>query len=130
MSAQTPHFEPSDLDDELPEEGFHEAVIDQARLRVSEHGNPTVQVIYHLIERPGGSRGVAEYFVIEGASPTALAISRRRLVALYRACGLMPEPGEAIDPADLVGSKLDIRIGHETYAGTQRPRVLGYRARP
>ena len=130
MSAQNPHFDSSDLEDDLPEEGLHEALIHAARLRTSERGNLTVQVIYHLIESPAVAPGVVEYFVIEGASPTALAISRRRLVALYRACGLVPEPGEAIEPKDLVGAKLDIRIGHESYAGTRRPRVLGYRARP
>jgi len=41
-----------------------------------------------------------------------------------------PERRVWLEPKDLVGSKLDIRIGHESYAGTRRPRVLGYRARP
>jgi hypothetical protein len=124
------HFQPSDLDEVLPEEGFHEAVIDTARLRTSESGNPTVQVIYRLPQAPPGAQTVSEYFVVAGANPTALAISRRRLVALYRACGLEPRSGDEIQLADLVDTRLEIRVGHETYAGTRRPRVLGYRPLP
>ena len=63
-------------------------------------------------------------------NPAALAISRRRLVALCRACGLEPRSGDAIRPEDLLDAELEIRIGHERYSGTLRARVLGYRNRP
>ena len=130
MSQSHLQFEPGDLADGLPEEGFHQAVIAAARLRTSESGNPTVQVIYRLPQSAPGAPSVVEYFVVDGATPGALAISRRRLVALYRACGLEPRSGDRIEPHNLVDSQLEIRIGHERFAGTLRPRVLGYRSRP
>jgi hypothetical protein len=130
MSAPTLRFQPGDVANLLPEEGIHEAVIDNARFRTSERGNATVQVIYHLPHAPAGAQCVTEYFVVDGANPGALAVSRRRLVALYRACGLEPQPGDEIQISDLVNSRLEIRVGHETFLGTLRPRVLGYRPLP
>lgn len=122
------HFQASDLDT-VPEQGIHEVVIDSARVRTSERGNPTIQVIYRLTQGRAAEQRVIEYFVVDGASAAALAISRRCLAALYRACGLDPQAGDEIDPRDLVDSRLEIRVGHESFDGTLRARVLGYRAR-
>lgn len=67
---------------------------------------------------------------LAGSTRRACAVSRRRLSTLYRACGFQPHDGDALRPADLVGSKLEIRLGHETYDGTLRLRVLGYPTLP
>jgi hypothetical protein len=129
MSQSPVHFEPSDLAAPLPEQGFHLAIVEAARLRGSQNDNPAlhVQVVYRLVQAPPGAQRVVEYFLVEGAIAGALAISRRRLVALYRACGLEPRPGDPIQPEDLVDSELEIRIGHERRCDIFRPCVLGYR---
>lgn len=122
------HFEPRDLDDMLLEEGIYEAHVENARFHTSESGNTTIRILYRLPKAPPGADCVIEYFVVDGANPTALAISRRRLVALYRACGIEPRRGEEIRPEALVDAVVQIRVGHQTFEGTRRPRVLGYRA--
>jgi hypothetical protein len=65
--------------------------------------------------------------VLTGSSERARAVSRRRLLELYRACGLNPKTGDPIRPEDLHGHQLQIHVGHETYEGRRRLRVLGYR---
>jgi hypothetical protein len=131
MSKPTFKVAITDLaDPPLPDEGFHEAAVCAVRVRKSEQGNETIQVVFHLRDGDPECDRVTDYFVIEGASPQALAISRRRFVALLRACGLEPERDEEIELSDLVGAKLDIRIGHELYQSTLRARVLSYREQP
>jgi len=120
----------ADLSEELPAEGYHPALVASARLRTSQNGNPMLQVIYNLPQASPGCDTVPEYFVLWGCTPRACAVSRRRLFALYRACGFHPLDGEVLRPTDLVGSQLEIRLGHESYDGTLRLRVLGYRATP
>jgi len=97
-------------------------------MRMSQNRNPMLQVTYNLPQACPGCDTVPEYFVLAGSTPRACAISRRRLFALYHACGFQPRDGEVLQPADLVGAHLEIRLGHETYDGTLRLRVLGYRA--
>ena len=120
-------FQNSDFVEALPEEGFHSCSIHAARPRTSERGNATIQLIYELHDVDPGCDRVIEYFVIAGATPQALRIGRRRLLTLCRACGLDPKDGDELRLADLVGRELQIRIGHETYDGKPRVRVLGYR---
>jgi hypothetical protein len=127
MTDSIPSFQETDFSDPLPPEGYHKGVIDHARFRTSERGNMTLQVTYELPDAQAGYDTVADYFVLAGSSLRGLAVSRRRLLELYRACGLHPKNGDPIRPADLEGCHLEIRIGHEVYEGAPRLRVLGYR---
>jgi hypothetical protein len=129
MSNFAIRFETGDFIEALPEEGLHTGAILSARPRLSERGNPTLQVVYQLDDVEPTCDRVAEYFVLAGASPQALRIARRRLLTLCRACGLDLHENDELDLARLVGSRLQIRIGHETYEGQTRIRVLGYRPR-
>jgi hypothetical protein len=120
-------FQTSDFIEALPDQGYHPCVIHTARPRVSERGNPTVQVVYELDDADPSCDRVTEYFIVAGATPQALRIGRRRLLTLCRACGLDPKQGDELKLAELVGRELQIRIGHDTYEGQPRVRVLGYR---
>jgi len=129
MTESALHFEESDFEISPLREGYHEAVIDRARFRTSRQGNLTLQVVSQIEAAPAGSDTVVDYFVLSGSSERARAVSRRRLIELYRACGLQPKTGDPLRPQDLVASRLEIRLGHEIYDGETRPRVLGYRRR-
>lgn len=120
-------FESTDVADELPEPGYYTSTVASARLRRSQSGNRMIAVVHAIEGVTAGRDRVAEYFVLEGASPRGLAMSRRRLVALYRACGLEPREGDEITPEALVGARLDVRIEHETFDGERRLRVVAHR---
>jgi hypothetical protein len=124
MSAT--QFLDSDLCDEVPTPGTYVSTITTARLRSSQSGNAMVHVV-HALEgiRPGYDR-VSEYFVLEGASARGLALSRRRLVELYRACGLTPRPGEEIAPGGLQGTRLRVKVEHEEWRGELHLRVVAH----
>jgi len=121
------HFEPSDVADELPAAGYYEGTIRRAQWRESERGSRMVQVLYAL-NGVGAAYGcVAEYFVLEGASERGAAMARRRLVNVYRTCGLEPQAGEPLGLARLVGRRLLVRLEHDEYNGRPRLRVVGHR---
>lgn len=120
-------FEQQDLADELPAPGSYASTIRSALVRRSQGGNRMVQVVHGLEGILGGLDHVCEYFVLEGASPRGLALARRRLVGLYRACGLEPQPGDDIVPTDLVGRRLEVRIEHEPWQEQMRLRVVAHR---
>ncbi len=120
-------FEEADVRDELPAPGFYASAITTARLRRSASGNRMVHVVFALDGVVPGHDRVAEYFVLEGASGRGLALARRRLVELYRACGLEPRPGDEIAPEDLVGVRVEVKLEHETWQGELRLRVVGHR---
>ena len=121
-------FHNSDFTETLPGEGYHTCLIHSARPRVSERGNSTLQVVYQLDDADAACDRITEYFVVAGASPQALRIGRRRLLALCRACGLDPREGDELELPSLVGRELQIRIGHDSYDGKPCARVLGYRS--
>jgi hypothetical protein len=130
MADSVLNFEEGDFDSLLPAEGYYEAVIERARFHRSQQGNTTLQVTCQIMGVSPGNDIVADYFVLSGSSERGRAVSRRRLLELYRACGFSPKKGDPIKPMDLVGSQLQVRLGHETYDGVTRLRVLGYRALP
>jgi hypothetical protein len=123
----TRRFEPSDITDELPAAGYYEGTIRAARWRKSERGTRMIQVVYALSGLTPAYGCVAEYFVLEGASERGAAMARRRLVSVYRACGLEPQAGDAISLTPLVGRGLLVRIEHDEYDGRPRLRVVGHR---
>jgi hypothetical protein len=123
----TRRFESSDITDELPAAGYYPGTIRGARWRKSERGSRMIQVLYALTGVAPAYGCVAEYFVLEGASERGAAMARRRLVEVYRACGLGPQPGDAISLAPLVGCELLVRLEHDEYNGRPRLRVIGHR---
>jgi len=123
----TRRFESSDITDELPAAGYYEGTIRGARWRKSERGSRMIQVVYALSGVTPAYGCVAEYFVLEGATDRGAAMARRRLVEVYRACGLEPQPGDAISLTLLVGRTLLVRIEHDEYNGRPRLRVVGHR---
>jgi hypothetical protein len=123
----TRHFEPSDITSELPAGGFYPGTIRSARWRKSEHGSRMIQVLYALSGVSPAYGCVAEYFVLEGASERGAAMARRRLVDVYRACGLEPRAGDAIALSPLVGRQLLVRLEPDEYNGRPRLRVVGHR---
>lgn len=127
MNDFTIHFQSNDFIEALPEEGYHTCTIHSARPRTSQRGNGTIQLVYALDDVDPSCDRVSEYVVVGGASAQALRIARRRLLSLCRACGLDLREGDELNLSDLVGHELQIRIGHDTYEGKPRVRVLGYR---
>ena len=130
MADSALQFEPGDFEGILPAEGCYEATVQRARFHKSQQGNATLQVICELAGVPAVHDTVVDYFVLSGSSERGRAVSRRRLIELYRACGFNPKQGDPIRPEELVGSQVEIRLGHENYDGTLRLRVLGYRTLP
>lgn len=120
-------FQATDFADELPRPGFYAAVITTARWRRSERGNDMIHVVYALAGATPSHDHVSEYFVVAGGSERGRAFSRRRLVDVFRACGLEPRPGDTIETADLLGAQLEVRVDHETYQDRPRLRVVGHR---
>jgi hypothetical protein len=123
-----PCFERSDFADTVPPPGCYPSTISTARYRSSRNGNRML-VVVHALDGVGAPHDhVPDYFVIEGASARGVSTARRRLVRLYRACGLNPVAGEAIDPGVLCEARLVVRIEHEQYDGELRLKVVGYHA--
>ena len=127
MGDATLRFDDTDFQHELPAPGFYAAAVVGARFRKSERGNDTIQVTYELDGLPPGHDRVAEYFLLRGGSPRGRALSRQKLIELYQASGLAPSGGEEIDPADLFGARLQVRLEHDTWQGRPRLRVAGHR---
>lgn len=124
----TLRFEEADLGGRLPEPGYHRARVTSARYRESSGGNRMIQVVYALTEALGGPARIAEYFVLEGASPRGLTLARRQLVELFRAAGHAPLAGEEARLDALVGAEVELRLEHERYRDELRLRVAGHRA--
>ena len=123
-------FEEIDFFDELLAPGTYHSTVRSARLRRSSQGNPMVEVVHELADVAPGQEKVTDYFVLEGVSSRGLAVARCRLVELYRACGLDPHSGDEIRPADLVGTRIEVKIRHQERDGQLRLQVVGYRALP
>ncbi len=98
MDSEKAYFLLEDVDDGLPKPGYYESKIISARFRRSSNGNRMIQVIHCLDGVAPAHQTVADYFVLTGSSSSGIAMGRRRLVQLYRTCGLDPKQGEAIYP--------------------------------
>ena len=130
MSTPKTCFQFEDLFEELPPPGYYRSSIHSARFRRSANGNRMLQVVYSLDAVWPAHQLVTDYFVLEGASPSGVLLGRRRLVQLYRACGLEPKEGGEIVPAELVQARLEVRVEHEQWEGQPRLRVVAYRPLP
>lgn len=119
-------FRESDLADEVPAPGVYVSTITTARFRASQSGNDMVHVVHALEGVVPPYDRVSEYFVLKGGSARGLAISRRRLVELFRACGFTPRSGEEIDPARLPDAQLQVKVDHEEWKGELHLRVVAH----
>jgi hypothetical protein len=120
-------FSDADLQDHLPAPGAYHCTIVAACLRRSTRGHRMVEVRFALDGAAPDSEPVADYFVLEGATPRGLAVARSKLVALYRACGRLPRGGEEIRPADLLGARLEVQLASEQRADRACVRVVACR---
>ncbi len=129
MSTQKTYFQFEDFLDDLPAPGFYSAGITSARFRRSAKQNLMLQVVHALESGASAHQMVSDYFVVEGdnVSPSGIFLARRRLLELYHACGIFPQGGEEISPAQLVHSRLEVRVEHEQWEGRARLRVVAYR---
>lgn len=125
--TETLRFEPDDFAADLPTPGFYRASVETASYGRSSQGNDMIRVAYVLESVAHGHERVTEYFVIAGGSARGCAVARRRLLELFRACGLEPQPGAEVSPADLLGHRLEVRVAHDEWDGRPRLRVTGYR---
>ncbi len=125
--TETLRFEPDDFAADLPSPGFYPATVETASYGRSTQGNDMIRVGYVLDGVGQDYQRVTEYFVLAGGSPQGRAIARRRLLQLFRACGLEPKPGTDVSPADLFGHRLEVRVAHDEWDGRQRLRVTGCR---
>lgn len=119
-------FDAGDVEDLLPSPGVYRSRISTARFRKSASGNRMLQVVYALEDIAAGHDRVAEYFVLEGESRYAIALAKRSLVDLYRACGFEPKAGDEIAPADLFGVALEVSVDHDEWNGRPRLRIVGH----
>ena len=129
VSTHKTYFQFEDFLDELPAPGFYLASITSARFRRSAKQNRMLQVTYALESGGSAHQMVCDYFVLEGdnVSPTGIFLARRRLLELYRACGIFPKEGEEITSAQLLNARLEVRVEHEQWEGRPRLRVVAYR---
>jgi hypothetical protein len=120
-------FDHGAIEEVIPEEGTYPAFVYSVKERVSEKGNATIHIVYKVRDVDPAWERVNEYFVVSSPSTRALAISQQRLRSLCRACGLDPCEGDEIDLTQLIGVAVDLRLGHETFDGRKRLRVLTHR---
>lgn len=111
----------------LPAPGWYGATIETACWRRSQRNNRMVYVSLVLEEFSPPFDRVNDYFALEGITPRGIGYSRRRLVELFRACGLSPQTGQEIRPADLVGAEVVVEVAHEVWQGRTRLTVVQYR---
>jgi len=136
MSTNQSYFQLQDLDacnvDQPPEPGFYPGCIERARFRQSANHNRMLQVIFTLDGVETAFQTVCDYFVLEGehVSASGIFFARRRLVELYRACGIFPAEGDEIIPAHLLHARLQLRVAHDQWEGKLKLRVVGYRPMP
>lgn len=120
------HFLPADVQDR-PSPGWYTATIATANWRRSSRGNRMVYLVHALEGVSPPFDRISDCFVLEGASAVGLSYARKRLVEAYRACGLSPQAGAAIHPADLGGHRLEVEVAHESWKGKTRLKATGYR---
>ena len=110
-----------------PAPGWYIGTITTACWRSSSRNNRMVYLVVTLDSVAAPYDHISDYFVLEGVTPRGIACSRRRLVAVFHACGLRPRPGEEIQPDVLVGLSVEIKLVHEQWKGKVRLQVTGYR---
>lgn len=114
-----------------PAPGWYTGSVATACWRQSSVNNRMVYLVITLDGVGPPHDRMSDYFVLEGVTPRGIACSRRRLVELFRACGLSPRGGDEICPGDLLKRRIEVKIVHEAWKGSTRLQVVAYRpARP
>ena len=125
------HFDLRDHRLHLPAAGWYPARIQCTRFRRSPKGNRMLQVVYAVAEVEPAFTRIAEYFVLEGTTHWGLIWTRRRLVDLFRAVGLDPQPDAevsvSVSASQLRGKLLEVELGQDQYEDQPRLKVLGHR---
>jgi len=112
----------------IPRPGIYYCCISDVRFRTSAQGNNMLQVTFTLEDASESSLQVNDYFVLQEVSPLGIKTARRRLVQLYRACGIYPKDGDPIDPNILLNKILEITLDYDFWQGQHRCRIVAYRA--
>jgi len=120
-------FDADDLRLDLPVPGWYPAHVQHARLRRSPSSHRMLEVVYAVAEVDPAYARLGEYFVLEGGSAFGLSRTRRRLVELYRACGIDPKPDDEISPPALIGKAVEVELGLDQWRGQPRVAVLSHR---
>ena len=123
---KTLRFDDTDFESALPPPGPYPCCITAARFRTSQAGNRMLVVTFALDGVSAGQDQVTEYLVLDGPGARGVAWSRRRLVQLYRLCGLEPRQGDPIHPSDMCGKHLMVEVQHSEWRGVARLRVVAY----
>jgi hypothetical protein len=127
MMSTKAFFQLEDLSQILPTPGYYPSIICNARFCHSARGNCMLHVVHRLEGVSPAYQHLADYFVLEGASPHGISVARRRLVQLYHACGFHPEEGEEILPSHLIDARLQIKVDQQNWDGQSRLRIVAYR---
>lgn len=101
-------------------EGTYSLVVNQVEQKTSREGNPMISFEFEVSEGP--HKG-AKLFENCSLQPQALFKLKSVLMALG-----MEIPNKAFDLnlKDLIGLECEVEVGHETYEGKKRARILEY----
>lgn len=101
-------------------EGTYSLVVNQVEQKTSREGNPMIAFEFEVSEGP--HKG-AKLFENCSLQPQALFKLKSVLLALG-----MEIPNKAFDLnlKDLIGLECEVEVGHETYEGKKRARILEY----
>ena len=101
-------------------EGTYAVVVNKAELTKSREGNNMIKMEFEVTEGP--HKG-AKLFENCSLQPQALF----KLKSVMLALGMnIPEGSFDLDTNDLVGLNCEVEVGHETYEGKKRARILEY----
>lgn len=101
-------------------EGTYAVVVNKAELTKSREGNNMIKMEFEVTEGP--HKG-AKLFENCSLQPQALF----KLKSVMLALGMnIPDGSFDLDTNDLVGLNCEVEVGHETYEGKKRARILEY----
>lgn len=101
-------------------EGTYAVVVNKAELTKSREGNNMIKMEFEVTEGP--HKG---FKLFENCSLQPQALFKLKSVML--ALGMnIPEGSFDLDTNDLVGLNCEVEVGHETYEGKKRARILEY----
>lgn len=110
-----------------PPPGWYAGTIAAACWRSSSRNNRMVYLVVALDGVGSPYDRISDYFVLEGVTPRGIACSRRRLVSVFRAGGLIPRAGEEIRPGCLESLRIEVKLAHELWKGKVRLEITEYR---
>lgn len=101
-------------------EGHYSIVVNSAELTKSKNDNPTIKFEFEVEE---GSHKGAKLYENCSLQPQALF----KLKSVLMALGIdVPDKAFDLDLKELIGLSCEVEVGHETYEGKKRARILEY----